>query len=111
MWVRLSIDENLLVGVIYRLLAQSTFAYLALSNREWYPPAGFWKAFKDYDGEPLNVREHQDAYEFFTRLQVRPCLLILKPACTAPITQEPQPTHMQACAVLDLAIHELDHTG
>ena len=35
------------------------------------PPAGFWKAFKDYDGEPINVREHQDAYEFFTRLQVR----------------------------------------
>ena len=49
---------------------QSTFAYLALSNREWYRPVGFWKAFKDYDGEPLNVREHQDAYEFFTRLQV-----------------------------------------
>ena len=53
---------------------QSTFANLALSNREWYRPSGFWKAFKDYDGEPLNVREHQDAYEFFTRLQVVPHL-------------------------------------
>ena len=46
------------------------FANLALSNRDFYRPFGFWKAFKDYDGEPLNVREHQDAYEFFTRLQV-----------------------------------------
>lgn len=41
-----------------------------MSNRDSYRPLHFWKAFKDYDGEPLNVREHQDAYEFFTRLQV-----------------------------------------
>ena len=27
------------------------------------------QAFKDYDGQPVNIREHQDAYEFFTRLQ------------------------------------------
>jgi len=59
-------------------LVQSTFASLAMSNREFYRPNGFWKAFKDYDGEPLNVREHQDAYEFFTRLQVTlfPCFLV-----------------------------------
>ncbi len=48
------------------------FGHLALSHEQWYRPLGFWRAFKDYDGEPLNVREHQDAYEFFTRLQVRP---------------------------------------
>ena len=46
------------------------FGHLALSHEQWYRPLGFWRAFKDYDGEPLNVREHQDAYEFFTRLQV-----------------------------------------
>ncbi|EIE24996.1 hypothetical protein COCSUDRAFT_46553 [Coccomyxa subellipsoidea C-169] len=45
------------------------FAHLALSHCHFYRPAGFWRTFKDYDGEPLNVREHQDAYEFFTRLQ------------------------------------------
>ena len=32
-------------------------------------PSAFWKVFKDYDGNPVNVQEHQDAYEFFTRLQ------------------------------------------
>jgi ubiquitin C-terminal hydrolase len=32
-------------------------------------PSCFWRSFKDYDGNPVNVREHQDAYEFFTRLQ------------------------------------------
>ena len=35
-------------------------------------------SFKDYDGEPTNVREHQDAYEFFTRLQVALLCLSLK---------------------------------
>lgn len=53
--------------------AQRMFAYLALSHSHFYKPIGFWKAFKDYDGEPINVREHQDAYEFFTRLQVVTC--------------------------------------
>ncbi|BDA41234.1 probable ubiquitin carboxyl-terminal hydrolase FAF-X [Coccomyxa sp. Obi] len=48
---------------------QRMFAYLALSHSHFYKPFGFWKTFKDYDGEPINVREHQDAYEFFTRLQ------------------------------------------
>ena len=51
--------------------AQRMFGHLALSYEQSYRPSGFWKAFKDYDGEPINVREHQDAYEFFTRLQVR----------------------------------------
>lgn len=32
-------------------------------------PSIFWREFKDYDGNPVDVREHQDAYEFFTRLQ------------------------------------------
>ena len=49
---------------------QITFAQLALSIREYFIPDGFWRAFKDYDGESINIREHQDGYEFFTRLQV-----------------------------------------
>lgn len=52
------------------MCAQRMFAHLALSHAHFYKPQGFWRTFKDYDGEPLNVREHQDAYEFFTRLQV-----------------------------------------
>jgi hypothetical protein len=50
---------------------QTMFGALALSNQDHFRPEGFWRAFKDYDGEPINVREHQDAYEFFTRLQAR----------------------------------------
>ncbi|KAK9838464.1 hypothetical protein WJX81_000965 [Elliptochloris bilobata] len=48
---------------------QTMFGALALSNQDHFRPEGFWRAFKDYDGEPINVRKHQDAYEFFTRLQ------------------------------------------
>ncbi len=46
------------------------FTALVLSNEPTYQPVGFWHAFKDYDGQSVNLREHQDAYEFFTRLQV-----------------------------------------
>jgi ubiquitin carboxyl-terminal hydrolase 9/24 len=51
-------------------VAQRMFAHLELSRSPCYSPEDFWAAFKDYDGEPVNVREHEDAYEFFTRLQV-----------------------------------------
>lgn len=47
------------------------FAHLLLGRSTCYWPEQFWNAFKDYDGEPVNVREHEDAYEFFTRLQVQ----------------------------------------
>ena len=57
------------------ILMQRTFGHLALSHRPFFLPRGFWQSFKDYDGEPTNVREHQDAYEFFTRLQVCPRLV------------------------------------
>ena len=48
---------------------QKTFASLSLSKLDHFAPSGFWRAFKDYDGEPINVREHQDCLEFFGRLQ------------------------------------------
>jgi hypothetical protein len=50
---------------------QNIFGSLAYSNQDAFSPEGFWLNFTDYGGEPLNVREHQDAYEFFTRIQVR----------------------------------------
>lgn len=49
---------------------QTVFASMALGIAHFATPEGFWRAFKDYDGQPIDVREHQDAYEFFTRLQV-----------------------------------------
>jgi hypothetical protein len=49
---------------------QGMFAVLALGKATFVSPSKFWHAFKDYDGSPIDIREHQDAYEFFTRLQV-----------------------------------------
>lgn len=54
-------------SVLYQV--QVMFAHLALTCEGSYTPTGFWAAFRDYDGNPVNLREHQDAYEFFTRLQ------------------------------------------
>ncbi len=48
---------------------QTMFAHLAAGVAPFYEPRGFWRAFKDYEGNSVNIREHQDAYEFFTRLQ------------------------------------------
>eukprot|EP00883_Tetradesmus_obliquus_P015009 jgi/Sobl393_1/8113/SZX59989.1 len=48
---------------------QSMFAMMALGRSTFFIPRDFWGAFKDYDGSPIDVKEHQDAYEFFTRLQ------------------------------------------
>ncbi|GIL73346.1 hypothetical protein Vretifemale_3533 [Volvox reticuliferus] len=48
---------------------QVMFAHLRLGRASCYHPRSFWQSFKDYDGQPIDVREHQDAYEFFTRLQ------------------------------------------
>lgn len=45
------------------------FGHLALSNTSHFTPAAFWHSYKDYDGRPIDTSEHQDAYEFFTRLQ------------------------------------------
>lgn len=47
---------------------QLLMAHLAGAAVETHAPRGFWRAFKDYDGEPIDVREHQDAFEFLTRL-------------------------------------------
>lgn len=48
---------------------QTIFAHLTVGVAPWFEPRGFWFAFKDYEGRAVNIREHQDAYEFFTRLQ------------------------------------------
>ncbi|KAK3259359.1 Ubiquitin carboxyl-terminal hydrolase 24 [Cymbomonas tetramitiformis] len=54
-------------SVFYQL--QALMGGLLGSSQDHYSPHGFWQAFKDYDGQPVNVHEHQDAFEFFTRLQ------------------------------------------
>ena len=45
---------------------QKMFAMLKGSSvHTYYEPSELWHAFKDWDGEPVNVREHEDAYVFF----------------------------------------------
>lgn len=53
-------------SILYQL--QTIFLYLERSDMDHYIPSGFWKAFKDYDGVPVDVHEHQDAFEFLIRL-------------------------------------------
>lgn len=36
---------------------QAMFAHLVLGVEPWFQPAGFWRAFKDYDGQPVNIRQ------------------------------------------------------
>ncbi|XP_024517218.1 probable ubiquitin carboxyl-terminal hydrolase FAF-X isoform X1 [Selaginella moellendorffii] len=47
---------------------QTMFGALLGSSLDHYTPQGFWDAYRDYDGMPINLREHQDAFEFFNRL-------------------------------------------
>ncbi|CAB4058031.1 USP9_24 [Lepeophtheirus salmonis] len=46
---------------------QVVFGYLLESKLKFYSPETFWKCFKLF-GRPVNVREQQDAFEFFTQI-------------------------------------------
>eukprot|EP00798_Chlamydomonas_sp_ICE-L_P003511 gene3511-13582_t len=62
----LSVEEQR-DSVFFQL--QLLFGHLSIWRGGVYNPRLFWNSFKDYDGQPIDVKEHQDAYEFFTRLQ------------------------------------------
>lgn len=47
---------------------QAIFGHLAYSKLQLYVPRGLWKHFRMH-GEPVNLREQQDADEFFMRLK------------------------------------------
>lgn len=47
---------------------QAIFAHLAKTKLQFYVPRGLWKHFRMMQGEPVNLREQQDAVEFFMRL-------------------------------------------
>lgn len=46
---------------------QAIFGHLHGSKLQFYVPKGFWKLFRLW-GEPVNLREQHDAYEFFNTL-------------------------------------------
>ena len=52
-------------SVFYQL--QNLFAHLKESKLEFYTPDGFWKAFR-IAGIEVNIREQQDAFDFFISL-------------------------------------------
>ena len=63
----LSVDKEELdeESVFYQL--QSVFGHLQESKLQHFVPEKFWKCFKLW-GQPVNVREQQDAFEFFTQI-------------------------------------------
>ena len=46
---------------------QCIMAYLMESKQQFYSPDKFWSSFKLF-GDAINVREQQDAFEFFNSL-------------------------------------------
>uniref|UniRef100_A0A7M5XH66 ubiquitinyl hydrolase 1 n=1 Tax=Clytia hemisphaerica TaxID=252671 RepID=A0A7M5XH66_9CNID len=46
---------------------QNIFGHLLESQTQFFKPEGFWKTFKLW-GEPVNLREQQDALEFYTNI-------------------------------------------
>ena len=46
---------------------QSVFGHMLESKLQFYAPENFWRTFKLW-GQPVNVREQQDAYDFFCNL-------------------------------------------
>ncbi|CAH1960059.1 unnamed protein product [Acanthoscelides obtectus] len=53
------------VGILKQV--QAIFGHLACSRLQYYIPRGLWRHFK-LQGEPVNLREQQDAVEFFMSL-------------------------------------------
>lgn len=53
------------VGILKQV--QAIFGHLACSRLQYYVPKGLWRHFK-LQGEPVNLREQQDAVEFFMAL-------------------------------------------
>ncbi|CAG9840067.1 unnamed protein product [Diabrotica balteata] len=65
---RNSLDDNRKdynVGILKQV--QAIFGHLACSRLQYYVPRGLWRHFK-LQGEPVNLREQQDAVEFFMSL-------------------------------------------
>lgn len=58
-------QKNYHIGILKHV--QAIFAYLGHSALQYYVPRGLWTHFK-LQGEPVNLREQQDAVEFFMSL-------------------------------------------
>lgn len=59
-------EESLEDNLVYQL--KVVFWNLQESDKQYFEPLGFCKAFKDYEGQPLNMKQQQDVDEFFNLL-------------------------------------------
>ncbi|KAL4505333.1 hypothetical protein ABPG72_002395 [Tetrahymena utriculariae] len=64
-------------NVLYQI--QQIFSALSYSQRQYYDPRDFCQAFKDLDGQPINVFQQMDVDEFFNTLMDR-LETLLKPS-------------------------------
>ena len=64
---------------------QSVFGHLLSSKLKYHVPEKFWQTFRLF-GQPVNVREQQDAFEFYTQIidQVDEFLMARKKPKTFP---------------------------
>ena len=60
-------------GVFYQL--QNVFGHLQESRLKFYVPEKFWSSYRHF-GQQINVREQQDAFEFFNQLVDQGCVLL-----------------------------------
>ncbi|XP_055852640.1 probable ubiquitin carboxyl-terminal hydrolase FAF isoform X2 [Episyrphus balteatus] len=60
-----NVQKNYHIGILKHV--QAIFAHLGHSALQYYVPRGLWTHFK-LQGEPVNLREQQDAVEFFMSL-------------------------------------------
>ena len=58
-------------GVFYQL--QNVFGHLHESRLKFYVPEKFWSSYRHF-GQQINVREQQDAFEFFNQLVDQGCV-------------------------------------
>ena len=52
-------DDNLLHQL------QVMFTYLTISNKQYYNPKHFFKALKDFEGNPIDIKNQQDSLEIY----------------------------------------------
>ncbi|KAG7304516.1 hypothetical protein JYU34_011466 [Plutella xylostella] len=62
-----NIDNNTDYNITILKQVQAIFAHLHYSKLQYYVPRGLWAHFR-LQGEPVNLREQQDAVEFFMSL-------------------------------------------
>ena len=67
-------DDNLLHQL------QKMYTYLTYSNKSYFAPRDFCYSYKDFNGNPTNVRMQQDSQEFYNNFcdKIENCLKITK---------------------------------